>query len=161
MPRLGRFWSEQGLSGGCQVWPCQLEQVCKIIIIIITRPKPASKAKRLGLWGQHTVQAGTFWGVFNASLPARHGPYHEYFRARVKFSRIKAKSYPFWKICRIQTWVFTRKKMSEFVFELVDNCTKTDKVGNLAGVKYLAYSMSDSCLQRSWFVVSHRACWGN
>ena len=70
--------------------------------------------------------------------------------------------------------------MSEFVFELVDNCTKTgiffkvdeknifhsqflakkvaidaffsgriDKVGNLAGVKYLAYSMSDSCLQRS------------
>ena len=70
--------------------------------------------------------------------------------------------------------------MSEFVFELVDNCTKTDsffkldeknifhsqflakkvaidaffsgkidKVGNLAGVKYLAYSMSASRLQRS------------
>ena len=42
-----------------------------IIIIIITRPKPAYGQQGLaGSWGQNTNQAGTFWGVFNVSLRA-------------------------------------------------------------------------------------------
>ena len=42
-----------------------------IIIIIITRPKPAYGRQGLaGLWGQDTDQAGTFWGVVNISLRA-------------------------------------------------------------------------------------------
>ena len=42
-----------------------------ILIIIITRPKPAYGRQGLaGLWGQDTDQAGTFWGVVNISLRA-------------------------------------------------------------------------------------------
>ena len=42
-----------------------------IIIIIITRPKPAYGRQGLaGSWGQDTDQAGTFWGVLNVSLRA-------------------------------------------------------------------------------------------
>ena len=37
-----------------------------IIIIIITRPKPAyGRQSLVGLLGQDTDQAGTFWGVLN------------------------------------------------------------------------------------------------
>ena len=42
-----------------------------IIIIIITRPKPAYGWQGLaGLWGQNTDQAGTFWDALNVSLCA-------------------------------------------------------------------------------------------
>ena len=42
-----------------------------VIIIIITRPKPAYGRQGLAvLWGQDTDQAGTFWGVVNFSLRA-------------------------------------------------------------------------------------------
>ena len=42
-----------------------------LIIIIITRPKPAYGRQGLaGSWGQDTDQAGTFWGVLNVSLRA-------------------------------------------------------------------------------------------
>ena len=33
-----------------------------------TRPKLASKAQQLGLWGQDTVEAGTFWGFLNVGI---------------------------------------------------------------------------------------------
>ena len=46
-------------------------QVLLILIIIITRPKPAYGRQGLaGLWGQDTGQAGTFWGVVNIALRA-------------------------------------------------------------------------------------------
>ena len=42
-----------------------------IIIIIITRPKPAYGRRGLVGWlGQDTDQAGTFWGLLNVSLHA-------------------------------------------------------------------------------------------
>ena len=40
-----------------------------IIIIIITRPKPAYGRQGLvGSWGQDTDEVSTFWGVLNVSL---------------------------------------------------------------------------------------------
>ena len=45
--------------------------IITMIIIMITRPKPAYGRQGLaGLWGQDTDQAGTFWGVVNISLRA-------------------------------------------------------------------------------------------
>ena len=41
-----------------------------IIIIIITRPKPAYGRQGLaGSWGQDTDQTGIFWGVLNHKKP--------------------------------------------------------------------------------------------
>ena len=63
---LSHWWS-LAIIGGPH-WP---EVFIIIIIIIITRPKPAYGRQGLaGLWGQYTDQAGTFWGVANISLRA-------------------------------------------------------------------------------------------
>ena len=67
--RTGEKPEELDLKRGQYVF--LTSRVCIIIIIIITRPKPAYGRQGLaGLWGQDTDQAGTFWGVVNISLCA-------------------------------------------------------------------------------------------
>ena len=67
-----RVWS---LEPGSRRWARSGKHCWKvylpIIIIIITRPKPAYGRRGLVGWlGQDTDQAGTFWGLLNVSLRA-------------------------------------------------------------------------------------------
>ena len=52
-----------------EVPPNLLKEIFLLLLIIITRPKPAYGRQGLaGLWGQDTDEVSTFFGVLNVSL---------------------------------------------------------------------------------------------